>query len=159
MATSSILGGERVPTAPSGTDMASLGPSDLSDSGSDTLGAHSLDELEGDSDSAGTGERPSIDEDLSVSGADILPDHLEQLAAEPDVQAMDFEMAEAVEETTSDGSLDEQADDGPGGKSAQGSAEPETEDRPELIDTPADVRALAVDEPEPGRGGDDDDER
>lgn len=35
MATSSILGGERPPEEPKGTDVDSLGPSDTSDSGSD----------------------------------------------------------------------------------------------------------------------------
>ncbi len=153
MATSSILGGDRVPAAPSGTDMASLGPSDLSDSGSDSLGARSLDELEGDSDSAGTGERASVEEDWAASGADILPDHLEKLAGEPE----SVESVEGVEETTSDASLDGVWNDTPA--AAGDSPDPSlVDDRPELIDTPADVRALAVEEPEPGARMNDEDE-
>ena len=54
MATSSILGGDRVPRRPGGTDVASLGPSDSTDSGSDTRGGFDDDELASDTDAEGT---------------------------------------------------------------------------------------------------------
>jgi hypothetical protein len=78
MATSSILGGSQLPEEISGKDIHSLGPSDNSDSGSDATGAYGDDELASDSDSAGTGERPSIGSGLDQPDADILPDHIEQ---------------------------------------------------------------------------------
>jgi hypothetical protein len=80
---------------PPGHDTGSLGPGDSSDSGSDTLGAkrhdfdrdteldnHALeageDELNSDTDSAGTGERASADGDESLEpGSDVLPDRIE----------------------------------------------------------------------------------
>lgn len=77
MATSSILGGDRVPVQPAGMDVASLGPSDSTDSGSDILGAFDVDELSSDSDAEGTGERRSVDPFNVRSDADILPDHIE----------------------------------------------------------------------------------
>lgn len=77
MATSSILGGERVPVQPAGTDVASLGPSDSTDSGSDTRGAFDEDELASDTDAEGTGERGALDGRGVRSDADILPDHVE----------------------------------------------------------------------------------
>lgn len=62
MATSSILGGERPPIEPRGTDDDSLGPSDSSDSGSDALG---------------TGDRASAEAGLEEpTNADILPDRI-----------------------------------------------------------------------------------
>jgi len=127
MTHSSFLGGERSPQQPSGSDLASLGPSDLSDSGSDTsLGATDLQALVSDSDSTGTGERASVD-DNPVPGADILPDHLER-ARENRSEAEDGWQAEL--------DLDE-------------AAEPEEAqaeipwDHPDLVDTPADVAGLA----------------
>lgn len=73
MAYSSILGAETAPVNPEGRDSKLLGPSDNSDSGSDTLGTH---EAHADSDSAGTGERGSITPDEGREGADILPDRV-----------------------------------------------------------------------------------
>jgi hypothetical protein len=73
MAYSSILGADRAPVQPSGRDAELLGPSDSSDSGSDALGT---DELHGDSDASGTGERGSVDAREDREGADILPDHI-----------------------------------------------------------------------------------
>ncbi|SEK17115.1 MULTISPECIES: hypothetical protein [unclassified Variovorax] len=62
MATSSILGGERAPIEPKGTDEESLGPSDSSDSGSDA---------------AGTGEHASAEpQSDEATNADILPDRV-----------------------------------------------------------------------------------
>ena len=88
---------EHLPDQGKGHDVNSLGPSDSSDSGSDVRGArrkesdlddaldqHALtsgsDELEGDSDRAGTGDRASADGDQNlVPDADILPDHQEDI--------------------------------------------------------------------------------
>ena len=83
MTTSSITGGARAPRQPSGADLASLGPSDSSDSGSDSLGTRNRQVLAGDSDSTGTGEDPLSDGPL-VQGCDILPDHLVRLAGSID---------------------------------------------------------------------------
>lgn len=48
-----------------GHDTGSLGPSDSTDSGSDVAGGHAMspDELAGDSDAEGTGERPGAGRD------------------------------------------------------------------------------------------------
>lgn len=77
MATSSLLGADRAPSLPSGTDVESLGPSDSTDSGSDSVGAFSEDELASDTDAAGTGERSAIEPTLDADSRDILPDHVE----------------------------------------------------------------------------------
>lgn len=77
MATRSIVGGTPAPEDISGKDMRSLGPSDLSDSGSDALGAYDAEALASDTDSAGTGEGVSIGPGGAQPDADILPDHLE----------------------------------------------------------------------------------
>ncbi len=79
MATSSILGGDWVPRRRGGTDVGSLGPSDSTDSGSDTRGAFDDDELASDTDAEGTGERSSVDLRSGPIDADILPDHIEGL--------------------------------------------------------------------------------
>ena len=81
MATSSILGGDSAPTWPRGSDVASLGPSDSTDSGSDARGGFDLDELSSDTDAEGTGERSSVDPLNVRSDADILPDHIEGMPA------------------------------------------------------------------------------
>jgi hypothetical protein len=74
MATSSILGGSIPPEQLiPGKDTQSLGPGDSSDTGSDTLGAYSEEELASDSDAAGTGERAGVVGDERPD-ADILPD-------------------------------------------------------------------------------------
>ena len=83
MATSSILGGAELPEEVAGKDTLSLGPSDNSDSGSDALGAYGPGELASDTDAMGTGERASVDGRSGASGADILPDHVEHVGAEP----------------------------------------------------------------------------
>jgi hypothetical protein len=74
MATSSILGGERAAIQPSGRGADLLGPSDSSDSGSDSIGELGPDQLASDTDRFGTGERASADLRDSGSGLDILPD-------------------------------------------------------------------------------------
>jgi hypothetical protein len=81
MATSSILGGDPAPTWPRGSDVASLGPSDSTDSGSDARGGFDFDELSSDTDAEGTGERSSVDPLNVRSDADILPDHIEGMSA------------------------------------------------------------------------------
>ncbi|MBH2018977.1 hypothetical protein [Polaromonas sp.] len=78
MATSSILGGSKLPEEISGKDMHALGPSDNSDSGSDAMGAYGDEELSSDSDSAGTGERAEVGMGREHPDADILPDRIEQ---------------------------------------------------------------------------------
>lgn len=82
MATSSILGGSKLPEEVSGKDMQALGPSDNSDSGSDVTGAYGDEQLSSDSDSSGTGERAEVGLESSESGADILPDHIETLGVD-----------------------------------------------------------------------------
>jgi hypothetical protein len=77
MATSSVAGGSQASEETSGKDIHSLGPSDNPDSGSDAVGAYGDDELSGDSDAAGTGERATIGPGLDPLDADILPDRVE----------------------------------------------------------------------------------
>jgi len=72
MGKSSILGGEKAANFPEGRDIERLGPSDSSDSGSDVMGL----DLPGDTDAAGTGERPSVEPGEHSDGADILPDRV-----------------------------------------------------------------------------------
>ena len=79
MAYSSILGGERAPTQAEGKTAGSLGPSDSSDSGSDSLGEFTEDQLASDSDRYGTGERASVQPDQDGGPADILPDRVIRL--------------------------------------------------------------------------------
>ncbi|MDB5946044.1 MAG: hypothetical protein JWQ33_1070, partial [Ramlibacter sp.] len=76
MATSSILGGERAPLHPSGRGNDLLGPSDSSDTGSDSIGELGADQLSSDTDRYGTGDRPSADQREVANGQDILPDHI-----------------------------------------------------------------------------------
>ena len=77
MTSSSFLGGQRLPEHIKGKDTNALGPSDNSDSGSDAQGAYGTDEMSGDSDAEGTGERASAGPGLEVCDADIMPDHIE----------------------------------------------------------------------------------
>jgi hypothetical protein len=90
MSQSSILGGDRAPQQAPGRDDDTLGPSDISDSGSDIQGATRLktDTPEGevggatpvdtnsDSDSMGTGERAEAVPEGARDGADIAPDRI-----------------------------------------------------------------------------------
>ena len=78
MARSSLLGGERAAVYPSGRGADLLGPSDSSDSGSDSIGELGPDQLASDSDRSGTGERGSADPMDSSAGADIRPDHIDR---------------------------------------------------------------------------------
>jgi hypothetical protein len=93
MAYSSILGADMAPVQPSGREAELLGPSDNSDSGSDTLGT---DEAHADSDAAGTGERGSVTPGEAREGADILPDRVVPMGA-------DEEPAEPVDEPPASG--------------------------------------------------------
>ena len=78
MSYSSITGAETAPGYPGGKSSSVLGPSDNSDTGSDTIGTH---EAMADSDSAGTGERGSVDlEEEAREGNDIMPDRIVDLA-------------------------------------------------------------------------------
>ena len=78
MAYSSIHGADVAPTQPSGRESELLGPSDNSDSGSDTVGTS---EAHADSDSRGTGERGAVAGTDAREGGDILPDRIVNLAA------------------------------------------------------------------------------
>lgn len=88
MATSSILGidPENIPSEHSATGIDRLGPSDASDSGSDSAGVYSADS---DTDRFGTGERSSADPAPSRSDRDILPDHVENAAGDEDTSRSD----------------------------------------------------------------------
>ena len=71
--------GEQLPSTSKGHGIEALGPSDLSDTGSDTQGAphRRLTDVEWDNDSdyTGTGERAAVDR-KTLSNRDILPDHI-----------------------------------------------------------------------------------
>ena len=77
MAYSSIVGADIAPTQPRGREAELLGPSDNSDTGSDTIGTSEAHE---DSDSVGTGERGAVAGPDAREGADILPDRVVNLA-------------------------------------------------------------------------------
>jgi len=76
MAHSSILGADKAQPQPSGRSSELLGPSDNSDSGSDARGTE---EVHGDSDSTGTGERGVVSGMDVPEGVDILPDRVVRL--------------------------------------------------------------------------------
>ena len=77
MAYSSIMGADPAPPQPSGRDAELLGPSDRSDTGSDSVGTS---EPHADSDAAGTGERGVVAGADAREGADIMPDRIVNLA-------------------------------------------------------------------------------
>jgi hypothetical protein len=78
MAYSSILGADRAPTEPSGREAELLGPSDNSDSGSDTIGTG---EASDDTiDSGKTGDRGAVAGADLQEGADIMPDRVVNMA-------------------------------------------------------------------------------
>lgn len=112
MAASSILGGERAPMQPSGRSAALLGPSDSSDSGSDTVGELGPEQLASDTDRNGTGERSSADLDDIASGQDIRPDPIARASAggasdeAPDLEPLAVSEDEDVDE---DGDEDDRA--------------------------------------------------
>ena len=103
MARSSILGGERPALHPSGRGSDLLGPSDSSDSGSDSLGELGPDQMDSDTDRFGTGERASADLSESGRGLDILPDHVDRASGGGvDVIDTDVEQLAAVEDDDED---------------------------------------------------------
>ena len=78
MAYSSILGGEPAPEEPKGREAELLGPSDNSDSGSDTIGTG---EARDDSiDTGKTGDRGAVAGPDAEIGGDIKPDRIVNLA-------------------------------------------------------------------------------
>jgi hypothetical protein len=98
MAYSSIVGADTAPAQPSGRSSDLLGPSDNSDSGSDALGTE---ELHGDSDSTGTGERGVVTGIDGKEGGDILPDRVVRLGPDdgsgeggPDAGSLDEEFTD-----------------------------------------------------------------
>jgi hypothetical protein len=120
MATSSILGGERAATRPSGRDTDLLGPSDSSDSGSDVQNERGFDaldpgeiggdraDLQSDSDAGGTGERAAAVHDTDiVEGADLAPDRVEAVG-EQDIEAT---LTDDELETLADGEVDSDAEE------------------------------------------------
>lgn len=78
MAYSSILGADNAPTQPDGREAELLGPSDNSDSGSDTIGTLEADQ--DSTDSVGTGDRGAVAGPDAREGADIMPDRVVNLA-------------------------------------------------------------------------------
>jgi hypothetical protein len=78
MAYSSILGADTAATNPSGREAELLGPSDNSDSGSDTIGTIEADQ--DTTDASGTGDRGAVAGPDAREGADILPDRVVNLA-------------------------------------------------------------------------------
>ena len=95
MAYSSILGADRAPTEPSGREAELLGPSDNSDSGSDTIGTREA--REDTIDSVQTGDRGTVAGADLREGADILPDKVVNLADDegfPDADSDGMEMTE-----------------------------------------------------------------
>lgn len=114
MATSSVTGNHDSAADDADDDTRMLGPSDSSDSGSDTLGQRAdlaqpddslggtIEPLDGGSDASGTGERADVEGDTSLDGADILPDRI----IGPGGRGID-----ALEVHASSGSLADDADD------------------------------------------------
>lgn len=78
MAYSSILGTDLAPEEPGGREAELLGPSDNSDTGSDTVG--SSEAHEESTDAFGTGERGAVAGGDTEPGKDILPDRVVNLA-------------------------------------------------------------------------------
>ena len=84
---SSTLDPDNLPVTPdrvlgSGHGKGALGPSDSSDSGSDMQGVPGQDpeELDNDSDAAGTGERAGVEpRNTAPDGGDIDVDHVESM--------------------------------------------------------------------------------
>ena len=113
MAYSSILGADPAPQQPSGRDAELLGPSDNSDSGSDTIGTH---EAHADSDSRGTGERGAVAGADGKEGGDILPDRVVRLEADeglPEVDPDTLELTDLDAEAEIDlDDIDAEADTG-----------------------------------------------
>jgi len=146
MSHSSLLGDDDVPMVPPGHSTGDLGPSDLSDTGSDMVGTGMTDS---DSDSSGTGERDSVRLGHQLVH-DICPDEIVSAAAAhlSGDDASDFDLAEE------DGPLD--PDVGDPEVEAPQTGDPQPVDP--AMDDPIPVDP-DTDEPEPiepGEGDDDD---
>jgi len=134
MATSSLLGidSDNLPPAHSATGIDSLGPSDASDSGSDSAGAYSADS-DSDTDRFGTGERSSVNPGTKPTARDILPDHVETMAtggpgeddADPDDGMVGDDEGQDVDTERGNREADAplSADDLPGGNDTDDSVE------------------------------------
>ena len=112
MAYSSILGGDPAPMEPKGREAELLGPSDNSDSGSDTIGTGEA--SEDTIDSAKTGERGAVAGADAEIGGDIKPDRIVNLAdgegfpeADPDGLEMTDLDAEDVQAMADDDTSDQ----------------------------------------------------
>ena len=113
MAYSSILGADRAPTHPSGREAELLGPSDNSDSGSDTIGTTEADE--DTTDASGTGDRGAVAGPDAKEGGDILPDRIVNLAedegfpeADPDgIEMTDLDNDDAQASADADADSDD----------------------------------------------------
>jgi hypothetical protein len=112
MAKSSILGGERAALQPSGRGADLLGPSDSSDSGSDSIGELGAEQLASDTDRSGTGDRSSADLRDTADGADIRPDHIARASTGGADEIVDELDDLAVSDDDSDGDPDEDGMDG-----------------------------------------------
>jgi hypothetical protein len=112
------------PAHPQGHDTRSLGPSDSSDSGSDTVNArqqalgplddvdqHALEpgdaELDSDTDRHGTGERASADGDSNLRpDGDVLPDGVDGTDGEVAVRELNLEDDDIGASDDGDAALD-----------------------------------------------------
>jgi len=113
MAYSSILGADSAPAQPSGRGADLLGPSDSSDTGSDSIGT---DEALEDSDSGGTGARGAVAGVDAREGGDILPDRIVNMAdseALPDSDPDSLELTDLDADDVTGLSGDDAAEDRP----------------------------------------------
>ena len=147
MATSSILGADRAPSLPSGTDVESLGPSDSTDSGSDSVGAFGRDELASDTDAAGTGERAAIEPMLDADSRDILPDHVERAPEESSDEDADIETDRAARRAEPASTSDDEGLDDVAGLAELGGEDDEPGNSDGMDDDPD---GIAKDEGRPG---------
>jgi hypothetical protein len=108
MAYSSILGTDLAPTEPAGRDTELLGPSDNSDTGSDTIG--SSEAHEESTDAFGTGERGAVAGADTQPGKDILPDRVVNLADGEGFPEADPDGMEMTDIDTDDGQADADRD-------------------------------------------------
>ena len=112
MADSDTAGGELIASLPDGKSAGLLGPSDSSDSGSDSIGELGPDQMNSDSDRAGTGERAAVEVEQGGSGADILPDHVVRIDADGNFLEPDAD-AEVNADVDDDVDVDDEADADP----------------------------------------------
>ena len=113
MAYSSILGADTAAQNPGGREAELLGPSDNSDSGSDTIGTGEA--CDDTVDSVKTGERGAVAGPDAEIGADILPDRVVNLGdgegfpeADPDSMEMTDLDSDDVQARADDEASDEE---------------------------------------------------